>query len=153
MWTGAWDRCVKSIQCSLTNPNHLRSINTRALTLKEIFISQVPKYISWLFLFLYKLWAHVKRFRAYHKDKYKGPHQSPRSNFARRSHDYSFINKMECFNCHNIGHTTRDCNLTWVPTQARTMTTKPEKKVTQLWRRKQIGSESLLNTQANNTCC
>jgi len=28
--------------------------------IKEIFISQVLKYISWLFLFLYKLWAHGK---------------------------------------------------------------------------------------------
>jgi len=64
--------------------------------------------------------------RAYHKDKYNGPHQSPRYNFA-RSHDYSFINKMECFNFHNIGHMAHDCNLTWVPTQARTMKTKPEK--------------------------
>lgn len=40
-------------------------------------------------------WHMAKDCRAYHKDKYNGPCQSPRSNFARRSHDYSFINKME----------------------------------------------------------
>jgi len=88
----------------------------------------------------------------YHKDKYNGPHQPPRSNFTRRSHDSSFINKMECFNCHKIGHMAHDCNLTWVPKQAKTMTTKAKKKVTQVCRRKQFGFESLLNTLANNTC-
>ena len=92
----------------------------------------------------------AKDCRAYHKEKYNGPRQSPRSNFARRSHDFLFMNKIECFNFHNIGHMARDFNLTWAPAQARTM---PEKKVTQVWRRKQIGSESLLDTQANNTCC
>ena len=57
----------------------------------------------------------TKDCRAYHKDKYNGPRQSPRSNFARRSHDFLFMNKIECFNFHNIGHMARDCNLTWAP--------------------------------------
>ena len=37
------------------------------------------------------------------KTKNNGTRQSPRSNFARRSHDFLFMNKIECFNCHNIG--------------------------------------------------
>ena len=32
--------------------------------------------------------------------------------FFARSDDYSFMNKMECFNCHNIGHMAQECNLT-----------------------------------------
>ena len=90
--------------------------------------------------------------REYHKDKYNGPRQFPRRKFARRSHDLSFMNKIECFSCHNFGHMARDCNLTWVPKEAKIMTTNLEKKVTQVWRRKQVESRSLLNTPANNTC-
>ena len=52
---------------------------------------------------------------AYHKEKYNGPRQFPRRNFARRSHDLSFMNKIECLNYHNIGHMARDYNLNWVP--------------------------------------
>ena len=63
--------------------------------------------------------------RAYHKEKYNDLHQSPRRNFARRSHNLSFMNKMKYFNFHNIRHMSRDGNLTWVPEQAKTMTTKP----------------------------
>ena len=84
------------------------------------------------------------------KDKYNGPRQSPRSNFARRSHEFLFMNNIEFFKCHNIGHMARDCNVTWAPTQGRNM---PEKKVTLIWRKKQIHSENLLNSPANNTCC
>ena len=91
----------------------------------------------------------AKECRAYQKDKYNGPHQRPRSNYA-RSHDFLFMNKIECFNFHNIGHMAHDCNLTWAPAQARTM---PEKKVTKVWRRKQVESRSLLNTPVNNACC
>ena len=40
---------------------------------------------------------------------------------------------MECFNCHNIGHMAHDFNLTWVPQQAKAMSTKLEKKVAQVW--------------------
>lgn len=76
--------------------------------------------------------------REYHKDIY-GPCQSPRINFTRRSHDSSFMNNMECLNFHKIGHIDHDCNLTWVPKQAKAITSKLEKKVTQVWRRKQIG--------------
>ena len=114
--------------------------------------SSSPRYQSIFLGYCYSCtnFGHMaKDCRAYHKDMYNGPCQSPRNNFARRSYDFSFMNKMECFNFHNIGHMARDCNLTWAPTQARTM---PEKKVTHVWRRKQIESESLLNTPASNTC-
>lgn len=30
----------------------------------------------------------------------------------------SFMNKVECFNCHTIVYIPCDCNLTWVPKQA-----------------------------------
>ena len=43
--------------------------------------------------------------------------------------------------------------LTLTPKKSKTMTTKPENKVTQVWRRETIGSKSLLNTPSNNTCC
>ena len=95
----------------------------------------------------------AKYCREYYKDKYNGPRQSPRSNSARRNHEILFMNKIECFNFHNIGHMACDWNQTWVPKQAKTMTTKPEKKVTPVWRRKQVASGNLLNTPANNTCC
>ena len=88
--------------------------------------------------------------RPYHKDNYYGPHQSPRRNFVGRSHEFLYMNNIQFFKCHNIGHMAHDCNLTWAPTQARIV---PDKKVTQVWRRKQIESRSLLNTPANNTCC
>ena len=63
------------------------------------------KYISWLLLFLYKLWAHAKDCKAYHKDrcygpqpshrdKYYGPQQYPRNNFARRNHEFLFMNNI-----------------------------------------------------------
>ena len=81
---------------------------------------------------------------------YNDPHQSQRSNFTRRSYEFLFMNNIECFKCHNIGHMACNCNLIWAPTQARTM---PEKKVTQVWRRKKIQSKSPLNSPANNTCC
>jgi len=95
----------------------------------------------------------AKACKAYHKDKYNGPLQSPRSNFERRSHASSSMYKMECFNFHKIEHVARDCNMNWVPIQVKTMTTKPEKKITQVWRIKQIGSKSVLNTQDINSCC
>jgi len=102
------------------------------------------------YLYSCKNFVHMEIYcGAYHNDKYNGPRQYPRSNFARRSHDLSFMNKMECFNFLNIRHMARDCNLTWV---LKTMKTKLEKKVTQVSIRKQFGSESLLNTPANNTC-
>ena len=109
--------------------------------------SSSPRYQSIFLGYCYSCtnFGHMaKNCRAYHKATYHGPRQSPKSNFVRRSHDYSFINKMECFNFHNIGHMTHDYNLTWVPAQARIMKTKPEKKFMQIWRKKQIGSESLL---------
>ena len=86
----------------------------------------------------------------YHKDRYYGPQQSPRNNFARINHEFLFMNNVECFKCHNVGHMACDCNLTWALTQAKTM---QKKKVIQVWRRKQIQSESLLNSPSNNTCC
>jgi len=87
---------------------------------------------------------------AYHKDNYNGPCQPLRSNFVRKSHEFLYMNNIECFKCHNIGHMACDCNLTWAPTQDRTI---PEKKVTQVWRRKKTQFGSLLNSPANNTCC
>ena len=114
--------------------------------------SSSPRYQSIFLGYCYSCsnFGHMEKdCRAYHKDKYDGPCHSSRNNFSERSHDYSFMNKMECFNCHNIGHMARDCNFTWAPAQARKM---PEKKVTQVWRRKQVESESSLNTPANNTC-
>ena len=80
---------------------------------------------------------------------YNDPRQSPRRNFARRSHEFLFMNNIEFFKCHNIGHMVRNCNLIWAPSQARTML---DQKVTQEWRRKQIQSESPLNSSTNNTC-
>ena len=59
------------------------------------------------------------------------------------------MDNIECFKCHNIGHMAHDCNLTWALTQARTM---QKKKVTQVWRRKEIQSESPLSSPANNIC-
>lgn len=91
--------------------------------------------------------------RAYHNDKYNVPYHLPRNNFARISRDSSFMNNMECFKCNNIGHMDRDCNMTWVPNQAKNMNTKKERKVTQVWRRNKIGLESLLNTEDINSCC
>ena len=111
-----------------------------------------PKYQSLFLAYCYSStnFGHMaKDCRAYHKYKYNSPCQSPRSKFA-RSHEFLFMNNIECFKCHNIGHMAGDCNLIWVLTQARTM---PEKKVRQVWRRKQIESRSLLNTPTNNTCC
>ena len=90
----------------------------------------------------------AKYCKAYHKDRCYGPHQSPTSNFA-RNHEFLFMNTIEFFQCHNIGHMACDCNLTWAPTQARTMR---ENKVTQVWRRKQIKYENILISPANNTC-
>jgi len=58
--------------------------------------------------------------RAYHKHIFNGPCQSLRSNFT-RSHEFLYMNNIECFKNHNIGHMARDCNLTWAPTQTRTM--------------------------------
>ena len=84
----------------------------------------------------------AKDCRAYNKDKYNGPRQSPRSNFARRSHEFLFMNNIECFKCHKICHMARNCNFIWASSQARMM---PENKVTQVWRRKKINSENLLN--------
>lgn len=88
--------------------------------------------------------------REYHKYQYNGPRQTPRNKVSRRNHDLLFMNKIDCFNCHKIGHMASDCNLTWGPTEARTM---PKKKFTQVWRRKKIASKNLLNTPSNNTCC
>ena len=70
-----------------------------------------------------------------HKNRYYGPQQSPRNNFVGRNHEFLFMNNVECFKCHNIGHMARDCNLTWALTQTSNM---QKKKVSQLWRRKQI---------------
>jgi len=73
--------------------------------------------------------------QSYHQDRYYGPQQYPRNNFAGRNHEFLFMNDVECFKCHKIDHMAPDCNLTWALTQARTM---QKKKVTQVWRRKQI---------------
>lgn len=60
--------------------------------------SPSPKYQIIFFGYCYSFtnFRHMENdCRAYHKDKYNGPHQSPRSNFARRIHSSSFMNKME----------------------------------------------------------
>jgi len=96
------------------------------------------------FLVIVILVGHMaKDCMTYHKDRHYGPRQCPRSNYARRNNEFLFMNNIECFKRHNVGHMARDCNLTWDPTQARTM---PEKRITQVWRRKQIQSEVLLNS-------
>ena len=77
----------------------------------------------------------AKDCRAFHRDRCYGLRQPPRNNFTGRNHEILFMNNVECFKCHNIGHMAHDCNLTWALTQARTM---QKKKVTQVWRRKEI---------------
>jgi len=119
-----------------------------------------PRYQSSFFGYCYSCsnFGHMaKDCKAYHKDRSYGPQpshrdrcyslrQPPRNNFTGRNHECLFMNNVECFKCHNIGHMARDCNLTWALTQARTM---QKKKVTQVWRRKEIQSESPLSSPAN----
>jgi len=62
------------------------------------------------------------------------------------------MNKNKGFKFHNIGHMTHDYNLALVPKQYKTITTKHERKVTQVCRRTQIGLENALNTQGINPC-
>ena len=108
-----------------------------------------PRYQSSFFGYCYACsnFGHMAKYcRAFHGDNCCGPRQSPRNNFTRRNHEFLFMNKVECYKCHNIGHMARDCNLTWAPMQARPM---QKKKVTQVWRRKEIQSESPLSSRAN----
>ena len=82
----------------------LRQKDLRSTTRK----SPSSRYQSLFLVYYYSCtnFGHMaKDCRAYHKDKYNGPRQSPRSNFARRSHEFLFKNNIECFKCHNIGHT------------------------------------------------
>ena len=82
-----------------------------------------------------------------HRDRCYSLSQPPRNNFAGRNHEFLFMNNVECFKCHNIGHMAHDCNLTWALTQARTM---QKKKVTQIWRRTEIQSKSPLSSSVNS---
>ena len=105
-----------------------------------------PRYQSSFFGYCYSCsnFGHMaKDCRAFHGDRCCGPRQSPRNNFTRRNHEFLFMNNVECFKCHDIGHMARDCNLTWALTQARPM---QKKKVTQVWRRKEIQTESPLSS-------
>ena len=84
--------------------------------------------------------------RAFHKDRCCSLRQPLRKNFTRRNHEFLFMNNVECFKCHNNGHMARDCNLKWAPMQARPM---QKKKVTQVWRKKEIQRESPLRSLAD----
>ena len=105
-----------------------------------------PRYQSSFFGYCYSCsnFGHMaKDCREFHRDRCYGPRQPPRNNFTRINHEFLFMNNVECFKCHNIEHMARDCNLTWALTQARPM---EKKKVTQVWRRKEIQSESPLSS-------
>jgi len=78
--------------------------------------------------------------RAYNKEKNNVPQQPPKSKFSRIIYVSSLMNKMECLKFRNIGHMDHDCNLIWVPKKAKTITTKHERRVTQVWKRKQTES-------------
>ena len=69
---------------------------------------------------------------------------------------YEILDESHMENDPLIDHLSRKNPLNkcrYMACECETMATKPKKKVTQVWRRKKIGSKSPLNTPTNNTSC
>ena len=87
--------------------------------------SSSPRYQSIYLGYCYSCtnFGHMEKYyRAYHKDKYNYPRQYSKIDFARRSHDYSFMNDMEFFNWHtldiwNVSETWLGSLKPWQPSQ------------------------------------